>query len=116
MFLYILKCEDDSYYIGITSCPERRLKQHLGIIKGGAKYTKLRHVVSVEALWENKSGKYARSLEALLKNKLSHKDKQKLIENPFMSFSEFNIDIPDNEFAYVDPKNLNKKLGLSKNH
>lgn len=112
MFLYILKCENNSYYIGIAVDPERRLKQHLGIIKGGAKYTRIHHVTAVAALWENKSGKYARSLEMYLKKKLSHRDKQQLIDDPYIPFSSFGIDIPNEEFIYVNPKELNEKFGL----
>ena len=39
-YMYVLLCNDNSYYCGITTCLERRLKQHNGIIKGGAKYTR----------------------------------------------------------------------------
>ena len=39
-YMYVLLCNDDSYYCGITTCLERRLKQHNGVIKGGAKYTR----------------------------------------------------------------------------
>jgi len=38
-WVYILKCNDDSLYCGITNNLDKRLKQHLGEIKGGAKYT-----------------------------------------------------------------------------
>ena len=36
----MLKCEDGSLYCGITNNLEKRLKQHKGEIKGGAKYTR----------------------------------------------------------------------------
>ena len=38
--IYILKCSDGSLYCGITNNLEKRLKQHKGEIKGGAKYTR----------------------------------------------------------------------------
>ena len=38
--IYILKCRDGSLYCGITNNLEKRLKQHKGEIKGGAKYTR----------------------------------------------------------------------------
>lgn len=28
LFVYILKCADDSYYVGVTNNPERRLFEH----------------------------------------------------------------------------------------
>jgi len=37
--VYILECCDKSLYCGITNNIERRLKQHSGELKGGAKYT-----------------------------------------------------------------------------
>ena len=38
--IYILECRDGSLYCGITNNIEKRLKQHKGEIKGGAKYTR----------------------------------------------------------------------------
>jgi putative endonuclease len=37
--VYLLKCCDDSLYCGISNDLDKRLKQHCGEIKGGAKYT-----------------------------------------------------------------------------
>ena len=39
-YVYVLLCSDNSFYCGITKDIERRLKQHNGVIKGGAKYTR----------------------------------------------------------------------------
>lgn len=41
-YIYIVVCCDDSFYCGITTNLEKRLKQHNGLIKGGAKYTRSR--------------------------------------------------------------------------
>lgn len=41
MFVYILEnTHDNRTYVGATIDPDKRLKQHNGILKGGAKYTK----------------------------------------------------------------------------
>lgn len=112
MLVYILKCDNGSYYTGIAADLERRLKQHLGILKGGAKYTKIHKVTAVMAIWEDKSGEYARKLEFHLKRKLSHADKKQLIENPYMSFSSFGIDIPNEEFEYIAPQKINDIFGF----
>jgi putative endonuclease len=50
MYLYILKCADNSLYTGIAANIEKRIRQHLGIIKGGAKYTKSHKPISLESL------------------------------------------------------------------
>ena len=41
-FVYMLRCGDGSLYTGITTDPQRRLRQHRGEIKGGARYTRAR--------------------------------------------------------------------------
>ena len=41
-YIYVLLCADNSLYCGITTNLEKRLKQHNGEIKGGAKYTRSR--------------------------------------------------------------------------
>lgn len=38
--VYLLRCADDSLYCGITNHLEKRIKQHNGELKGGAKYTR----------------------------------------------------------------------------
>lgn len=37
--VYLLKCRDNSLYCGVTNDMQRRLRQHNGELKGGAKYT-----------------------------------------------------------------------------
>ena len=41
-YMYVVVCCDNSFYCGITTNLDRRLKQHNGEIKGGAKYTRSR--------------------------------------------------------------------------
>ncbi len=38
--VYLLKCANNSLYCGITNDLTKRLRQHNGEIKGGAKYTR----------------------------------------------------------------------------
>lgn len=40
--VYLLRCADHTLYCGITTNLEKRLRQHNGEIKGGAKYTQSR--------------------------------------------------------------------------
>lgn len=43
-FVYILRCADDTLYVGVTNDIERRVHQH-NHAKTGAKYTKMRRPV-----------------------------------------------------------------------
>jgi len=45
-FVYILKCNDDSLYVGCTNDLDRRIKEHNNS-KKGAHYTKLRRPVKL---------------------------------------------------------------------
>ena len=47
-YVYLLRCADNSLYTGVTTDPERRVKEHNGEFKGkGAKYTRTRRPVSL---------------------------------------------------------------------
>ena len=46
-FIYMLRCADNSLYTGITLDVSKRLDQHNGIDKNGAKYTKARRPVKL---------------------------------------------------------------------
>lgn len=51
-FVYILQCSDKTLYTGVTTDPDRRLRQHNGELVGGAKYTRLRR--PVELVWKER--------------------------------------------------------------
>ena len=38
--VYVIECSDKSLYCGVTTDVARRLRQHEGLIAGGAKYTR----------------------------------------------------------------------------
>jgi len=46
-FVYILRCADESLYTGVTTDIDKRLKQHNGIEKNGARYTRGRQPVKL---------------------------------------------------------------------
>lgn len=50
-YVYILECQDGSFYTGISINPEKRLKEHLGS-KLGAKYTKAHKPIGIVYLEE----------------------------------------------------------------
>lgn len=82
-YIYILRCTDNSLYTGITTDVKRRFEEHLSGKYQGAKYTRSRKPVSIEALWQCSTRSDASKLEYALK-KLTKTQKEKLIcENEF---------------------------------
>lgn len=45
--VYLVRCADGSLYAGVTTDPERRLRQHNGELAGGARYTRARRPVEL---------------------------------------------------------------------
>lgn len=80
-YVYVLRCSDDSLYTGITPDLERRMRQHLGLVKGGARYTKLRPPKEMAALWTVPDKSAAAKAEYAIKH-LTREDKQRLVNDP----------------------------------
>jgi putative endonuclease len=76
-YTYILKCSDETLYVGSTNDLEKRLHQHNNL-KSGAHYTKIRRPVVLVYSEVCDSLKLSRSRELELK-KLSRKEKLELI-------------------------------------
>ncbi len=74
-YVYMLLCEDGSYYTGYTKDIDSRLKQHK--IGTGARYTKLHRPKKLVYTEEFDTIKEAMKRERKIK-KLSHKEKNKL--------------------------------------
>lgn len=79
-FVYILKCKDDTLYVGSTNDLERRLHQHNNL-KSGAHYTKIRRPVTLVYSKKLKTLSAARKKEHALKQ-LSRAEKLLLISHP----------------------------------
>lgn len=77
-FIYILECSDKTLYIGKTTDIKKRLRQHNGEIKGGAKYTSGRRPVTLKFIEEQPSLSTALRREIELK-KLDRDEKILLI-------------------------------------
>lgn len=77
-FVYIVKCSDDSFYTGIAINLEKRIKEHNGELKGGAKYTRGKGPVTLKYSEESENRSLALKREAEIK-KLSRAEKQALI-------------------------------------
>jgi len=76
--IYILECRDGSLYCGITNNLEKRLKQHKGEIKGGAKYTRSHWPCKLVYKEKSASRSKAAQREVVIKN-MSRDEKQALI-------------------------------------
>ena len=78
--IYILECGDGSLYCGITNNLEKRLKQHKGEIKGGAKYTRSHWPCKLVYKEKSRSRSDALQREVIIK-KMSKVEKQTLINS-----------------------------------
>ena len=81
-YMYVILCFDNSFYCGITTNLQKRLKQHNGIIKGGAKYTRSRRPCKYIYKESAQNRSDASKKEASFK-KLSRKQKEKYINFTF---------------------------------
>jgi len=78
-YLYILKCQDNTLYIGITTNINRRIDEHNSSDKG-AKYTKARRPVVLVYNKEYKDRSIASKREYEIK-KMSRQKKLSLIDD-----------------------------------
>ena len=78
-FLYAVLCDDLTIYAGVSLDVLRRVKQHNGVLRGGAKYTRSRRPVRLLAMKKFESRSVALKAERWFKT-LSHKEKLKEIE------------------------------------
>jgi putative endonuclease len=76
--VYILRCADNSLYTGVTTDISRRLDQHNGIIKNGAKYTRNRQPVTLVYQETSTSRSEACKREYAIKD-LSRSEKELLV-------------------------------------
>lgn len=75
-YTYMIRCEDNSIYTGMTNNLEKRLNEHIS--KNGAKYTKSHNAIRLESAWKSKDKSLACKLEYQIKN-LTKKQKENLI-------------------------------------
>lgn len=78
-YTYILRCEDNSLYTGMTTDVERRMEEHFSKNKKCAKYTLRHKAKKLEGVWESQTRKLASKLEYQIKT-LSKSQKEELIK------------------------------------
>lgn len=76
-YIYMLRCEDNSIYTGITTNVAQRMKEHFTKVNG-AKYTHSHTPKKLECVWECENRKLASKLEFHIK-KLPKIKKEDLI-------------------------------------
>ena len=79
-YVYILRCEDDTLYTGITTDVKRRFTEHREDKVYGAIYTKAHKPKEIAAAWEVGTKSDASKLEYRIK-KLGRAEKEELISN-----------------------------------
>lgn len=79
-FIYMLRCEGNSIYTGITTDLERRMTEHFTQNEKCAKYTSSHQAQKIEAVWKTDGRKNASKLEYNIKH-LSKDKKENLIKN-----------------------------------
>ncbi len=77
-FVYIVRCEDDTLYTGITTDLQRRLQEHNGPDKG-AKYTRVRQPVTLVYHESHPDRSAASKREYAIKKRMSRAEKLSLI-------------------------------------
>ena len=77
-YVYMLRCEDNSIYTGITTNVEQRMKEHFTKING-AKYTHSHIAKKLEAVWQTENRAFASKMEYHIK-KLPKTKKEELID------------------------------------
>ena len=83
-YIYMLRCEDNSLYTGITTDLKRRFEEHISKKGSGAKYTHSRMPLKIAAAWKTEGGRSAAlKLEAFLK-KMKKSEKESLTKAPQM--------------------------------
>lgn len=107
-YVYILRCRDDSLYIGITTDLMKRMKAHCGRIKGGAKYTRSHPVAEIASAWRTSGKIPAARMEYALKHKLLRHDKLRLISEPELLCENYMPELSEYFFESMDKKQLDE--------
>ena len=83
-YTYMVRCEDNSIYTGMTNNLEKRIEEHISKSKNGAKYTKSHNAIKLETAWRSKDKSLACKLEYQIKN-LTKLQKENLISGEKLS-------------------------------
>ena len=113
-YIYIVRCDDDSLYTGITKDIKKRMKNHAeGSGPSHAKYMRSHTPKEIAALWQTEEYKVAAKLEYAIK-KLKRADKERLVSGE-LAIDEAFPNLAEFEFVRVKDISLCELLSTDKN-
>ncbi len=80
-YVYMVRCEDNSIYTGISVDVERRFSEHSSRGEKCAKYTLSHKVKKVEAVWQTDTKALASKLEYRIKELTKDRKEKLIIDN-----------------------------------
>ncbi len=103
-YTYMLRCEDNSIYTGITSDVKRRMEEHFSQNKKCAKYTATHLAKKLEAVWESENRVLASKLEFHIKKNLTKNEKENLIKDFNLLEKLLGDKIESQNYRYIEIK------------
>ena len=107
-YTYMLRCEDNSIYTGITTDLDKRMKEHFSKDKNYAKYTLRHSAKKLEAVWKSENRVLASKLEYHIK-RLTKIQKEEIIKNKKLN-QEFLPKINVLDYTYFE--DFKKKIDV----
>lgn len=101
-YIYMLRCEDNSIYTGITTDLTRRMEEHFHKNEKCAKYTFRHTAKKLEMAWQTQNRALASKLEYHLKT-LTKIQKEAVIENPTLLSTFLSTKIVCEEYKPIHP-------------
>ena len=101
-YTYMLRCEDNSIYTGITSDVERRMEEHFTQNKKCAKYTATHQAKKLEMVWESENRMLASKLEFHIKKSLTKNEKESLIKNSNLLEKLLGNKVEAQKYKYIE--------------
>lgn len=114
-YTYMVRCQDNSIYTGITTDLERRIQEHNSQNEKSAKYTKRHKIKNLEMAWISEDKIQASKLEYHIKKRLTKLEKETLIENSKLlkQYSKDKIDSSNyKKVRKTEIEKINKTLDL----
>lgn len=100
-YTYMIRCEDNSIYTGITTDINRRVKEHINKTKKCAKYTKRHNAIKIEICFLSETRSLACKLEYAIK-KLKREEKENIILYRSLEVLKTKLEINEYELILLE--------------